>query len=357
MAKFTTTKTVEIVCPSCASEGIVKVGKRDGYQRYQCKACKKKFHTKGTSPGKRFPPNQVGAAVRMFYSGMSYKQIGENMAEAYDMSEPSKQTIYAWVKAYTDEAIVQMDNHKADTSRHWVADEMTVDVGGEQMWNWNVMDDETRYILASHLSPFRDKAAAVATMEKAKLAAAEPPETIKTDNLKAYDQAIKEVFPKTRHVKAKGMKSVVLNNNKSERLQGTFRQRTKTLRGLDRLETGQRYLDGWVITYNLFREHEGLDYKTPGEVAKVDAPFSEWADVVQGDATPAGKVEVDTSQLRRTDLNEPDVAMQSRGNTVFLSASKRHPQNLANPRRPIRPVKPKQKPTRKRHPYAKRGER
>ena len=44
---------------------------------------------------------------------------------------------------------------------------------------------------------------------------------------------------------------------------------------------GQRYLDGWVIDYNLFREHESLDYKTPGEVAKVSVPFSEWEDVVE----------------------------------------------------------------------------
>lgn len=51
MAQFTTTKTVEIACPACDSKGVVKVGKRDGYQRYECKACKKKFHTKGTAPG------------------------------------------------------------------------------------------------------------------------------------------------------------------------------------------------------------------------------------------------------------------------------------------------------------------
>ena len=311
MAEFT--KTVTVNCPYCASASVVKNGKRSGYQRFKCKGCDKSFSDTGAVHGRKASADQIGAAIRMFYSGMSYKQIGESMADMYDIPEPSKQTVYAWVKEYTDRASATLEGYPAKTGRHWVADESSVDVGGEQMWNWNVMDDETRYVLASHLSAHRDKKAAIATMQKAKLAAGEPPETIKTDHLKAYDQAIKEVFPKTRHVKAKGMTSVVLNNNKSERLQGTFRQRTKTLRGLDRMETGQRYLDGWVITYNLFREHEGIDYKTPGEVAQVDAPFSEWADVVQGDATPAGKVEVDTSRLRRTDLNELDVAMQSRG--------------------------------------------
>ena len=126
------------------------------------------------------------------------------------------------------------------------------------------------YLGFSHLSPNRDKRAAVAVMRKAAEAAAEPPRTIKTDRLASYTQAIKEVFPETIHIQSQGIRSFT-NNNRSERLQGTFRQREKTLRGLDSIETGQRYLDGWVIDYNLFREHESLDYKTPGEVAKVNA--------------------------------------------------------------------------------------
>ena len=58
------------------------------------------------------------------------------------------------------------------------------------------------------------------------------------------------------------------------------------MRGLQNIETGQRYLDGWVADYNPFREHAGIDYKTPGEVAKVNAPFKEWEDVVK--ASPVG---------------------------------------------------------------------
>ena len=47
------------------------------------------------------------------------------------------------------------------------------------------------------------------------------------------------------------------------------------------MESGQRYLDGWTLTYNLFREHEGIDGQTPGEMAKVKAPFKQWEDVVK----------------------------------------------------------------------------
>ena len=334
----------EVNCPYCASPRVVKNGKRSGTQRFVCRGCEKSFTDTGKVHGHKRSADQIGAAIRLFYSGTSYKQIGENMADMYDIPEPSKQTIYAWVKTYTDTAVEAMDDHKAHTGGHWVADEMLVDVGGEKFWNWNVMDRETRYILASHLSPYRDAKAASAVMRKAANAASEPPESITTDKLRSYNSAVKKVFPEAKHVQSEGLAAEV-NNNLSERLQGTFRQRTKTLRGLESLETGQRYLDGWVITYNLFREHKGLKYKTPGQVAKMDTPFGEWADVVKRGTAP-------TVTVKPLTFNETrDVDMKSRPGVTFVSSSKRNKQNLSLPKKPKGT-----KSSSRRHPYARKGE-
>ena len=294
MAKFTT--TYEVHCPTCNSEKVIKVGQRNGYQRYQCRGCDRKFRANGMGPGHRIPVEQMGMAIRLFYSGMSHKQIAEAMADAFNIPEPSKATIYEWQRDYTDEAVEEMKKYPAKVGDSWVADEMQVTVGGEKMWNWNVMDEDTRYILASHLSKERNMKAAETVMEKAASASATEPKTIKTDRLRNYPNAINLVFPNTKHVQSNGMRAEI-NNNLSERLQGTFRQRTKTLRGLDSLETGQRYLDGWVVNYNLFREHEALDGKTPGDVAHVNAPFKEWADVVR--ATPAAQRGTDSPKELR----------------------------------------------------------
>ena len=227
----------------------------------------------------------MGAAIRMFYSGMSYKQIAESMEKMYDIPEPSKATIYEWVRDYTQVALKEMKDHKAHTGGHWVADEMQLTVGGKKYWNWNVMDADTRYILASHLTVERDAAAATAVMRKALAAADGPPDSITTDKLRSYLSAIKKVFPDAKHIQSEGIRAEV-NNNLSERVQGTFRQRTKTLRGLDHKESGQLYLDGWVLTYNLFRDHEAMGGKPPGLAAEVNPPFTEWADVVRGEVLP-----------------------------------------------------------------------
>ena len=112
----------------------------------------------------------VGSAIRDYYTGKSYKQIAEGLKEEYDLpNEPSKATIYEWVRDYTAKAMTEMKDQKAKTGGHWVADEMQVKVGGKKMWLWNVMDSETRYILAAHLTPRRDARAARVVMRKAAL--------------------------------------------------------------------------------------------------------------------------------------------------------------------------------------------
>lgn len=53
----------------------------------------------------------------------------------------------------------------------------------------------------------------------------------------------------------------------------TTARRTIALRGMDRRDTGQGYIDGLVLHYNYFRTHGGLDGKRPAEAAAVDAPL------------------------------------------------------------------------------------
>ena len=287
MADFTQTITID--CPDCESGHVVKIGQRNGYQRYLCRACEKKFNTIGTALGRRVPAEHVGAAIDMYFSGMSYEQIAENMKAAYDMEQPSKATVYKWVRDYGSAAVDLMKQYPATTSGHWVADEMQLKVGGEKMWNWNVMDAETRYLLASHLSPNRGTKDAEAVFRKALAASTAPPKTIRSDQLRSYIQAAKTVFPDAVHKPSDGIRSPNNNNNLSERVQGTFRDRTKTLRGLQGRKTGQHFLDSWVLDYNLFRDHEAHGGGTPGEAAKVNAPFTEWADVTRGRIRPKGK--------------------------------------------------------------------
>ena len=180
------------------------------------------------------------------------------------------------MRDYTTRALKELDGQKAKTGGHWVADEMQVKVGGKKMWLWNVMDSETRYILASYLTPRRDARAARMVLRKAANARTNRPRPSPRTSSSHIGSPSKRFCPKPRHMQSDGLRADI-NNNLSEQLQGTFRDRIKTLRGMDSRKTGQHYLDGWMLTYNNFRGHESLRNKTPAYRAKVDVPFKEWA--------------------------------------------------------------------------------
>ena len=166
--------TENVKCPKCESPHVVKAGTRNGHQRYLCRACSKKFPANGKAAGRRIRADRMGEAIRLFYAGMSYKQIAENLEETYDVPALSTATIYQWVRDYTKDALKEMEGHKAHAGGRWLVDEMQLRVGGREYWVWNVMDESTRYLLASQLTKERDARAAESVLRKAAGAAVKP---------------------------------------------------------------------------------------------------------------------------------------------------------------------------------------
>lgn len=281
MTTFIESKAVTLSCPVCESDSIVRHGQQRGEQRYRCRTCDATFRSNNTMPRRRLSNDRLGSVLDMYYDGMSYKRVAETLAAAHQIPEPSKNSVYDWVQSYSQRAADEFDKYKPKSGGMWVADEMVVDVGGDKFWLWNVMDAKSRFVLATHLSKERNGREASIVMRKAKDKAATLPKWIKTDKLPSYGVAINRVFggdAMVGHMRSEGIAGTV-NNNMSERLQGTFRARTKVMRGLQSQKSGQRFLDGWVIDYNFFRPHMALNGKTPAAAAGLDVPISSWAEV------------------------------------------------------------------------------
>lgn len=83
----------------------------------------------------------------------------------------------------------------------------------------------------------------------------------------------------------------------SERLQGTIRDRDKTLRGLKSRETGQAYVDGLVTHYNFFRPHESVQGKRPAEAADAALPFTSWEQVAALDTAGVNDIGYGAHQI------------------------------------------------------------
>ena len=215
----------------------------------------------------------------MYFDGLSYRRVAENIEEYFGRkTDPS--TVFRWVHQQTARALDLIEDTQVHTGDEWVADEHTVRVGGHKYWLFNIMDSDTRFVLAAYLSPVRTKRAAATALNLARERSANTPQVLKTDGLTAYPSAIKNAFPTrpVKHVVSQGIRAVI-NNNLSERLQGTFRDRDKTLRGLQARDTGQVYIDGLVLHYNYFRPHGGIGGKPPAKAAGADFPFNNWSDI------------------------------------------------------------------------------
>ena len=154
------------------------------------------------------------------------------------------------------------------------SDEMTLNIRNldnhdNLRWTWNVMDNQSRFWLASQITEKREIQDARQVLAEAHNLAKIRPMAIVTDGLRSYSQAIKKEFwtlknPRTQHVRVPNIRDRS-NNNMVERLNGTVRQRSKVMRGLDHEESAQTMLDGMRIYYNFIRPHMTLNGKTPAE--------------------------------------------------------------------------------------------
>ncbi len=267
-------------CKFCGSKRIVRYGHYQGVQRWWCKDCQRKFVDNDALPKMKTPTVQVASALSMFYEGMSLNGIRRHLEQTYN-NYPSDSTVYLWIVKFTKVAVAAAKDYKAQVGDIWIADETVLKVEGKNVWFFDILDDKTRFLLASYMTLHRTTPSARVLMEKAAERADKVPKVVITDKLRAYLDGIELAFgADTRHVQSEGFR-VQPNTNLIERFHGTLKARTKVMRGLKKRETAKLIMGGWLVHYNFFRPHEALRNKTPAQKAGIDFPFRNWLDVVK----------------------------------------------------------------------------
>jgi putative transposase len=273
-----------IACKWCGSTDIMKYGIRKGVQNYICKACGRVFITKDAPYHMQTPVDQMGAALNMFYDGMSLSAIATHLKETYN-NPVNASTVYRWLMRYTFIALTILEPLKPYVSDTWIVDETVVKVGGHKLWFWDIIDESTRFLLASHLSKSRTTLDAATVMRRAWKRADKAPKFIISDQLAAYIDGTELVFGAwSKHIQSRGMTEDI-NTNIIERFHGTLKARTKVLRGFKTKDTAEHILDGFLIHYDFFRPHMTLQDRTPAEIAGIKSPFKNWIDVVRQNKT------------------------------------------------------------------------
>ena len=275
-------------CESCDSSDVMLSGKRrnksGAIPRYRCRTCGTYFTGRDGFQKRRADPDVIARALDLYFRGVSLRQVAAHLEQTYGLTL-SPMTVYRWITHYSGLAADWMEKQKAKVGDHWNLDETMVNVNGEKEWVWNLMDAETRYLLVSNVSRTRTMAHTRATLHRAKHITDVRPVEIRTDGMPAYPVAIRREFGRYRKPgdpardfkeganKANWTPHKVVpsiraaeSNNLVERLNGSQRDRTKTMRGFDNERGTAALMRGWQVQHNLIRDHLSLGM-TPGVAA------------------------------------------------------------------------------------------
>ena len=245
-------------CKHCNSRRIKKDGVRHNKsgvtQLTRCRDCGHKFSARFGFRYRRYSRAVITECLCLHFGGMSVRKISENL-EARGVIVDSS-VVFRWVECYGPVAAAYMDRQRPDVGNTLRADELYVNAGGERKYLFALMDDETRFWLASDLADRKEGHDAGKLFRDTLEQVGKIPAKMITDGLNSYRVAAESEMPMTEHTREihiTGLKKGKDNNNRTERLNGTIHDREKTYRGLQGSHTKE--FCGLRVNYNHARKH------------------------------------------------------------------------------------------------------
>lgn len=271
----------ELSC-KCGSVNIIKIGirhnKSGNIQVFKCKECNKKWSDNLGFAKNKINSKIVTMALDLYFKGISLRKVKEHIVLFHGV-KVSHVAILGWIRKFGEVVAPFVDSLvPKDVSGVYHVDEMMVHVRkehhekGHYQWLWNMMDNTTKFWISSKVSQRREVDDARAVFQDAKKKSPMPT-AIVHDGLQSYNEAYWREYFTLKGKKVKNVRSVSVRhqglNQTIERLNGTFREREKVMRGMDHKESAQKLIDAMRIHYNFIREHSSIK-KTPAEQAGIN---------------------------------------------------------------------------------------
>lgn len=282
-------RPTENCCPFCASQNLIKRGVRKTQlqekQRFSCKDCKKRFVLE---PIKYIKGNAkiVCLAMDCYYKGLSYRDIADQFNQFYGL-KLHHETIRRWVLRFTEIMEKYSKTLTPKTSGIWNADETLVlskrgkekgNLTGNYDYVWNVMDNKTKFLLASiNSGRSRSSKDAQKVFTEAYKQNVKMPNQIIVDGYKGYENGCRKTFRnwgnerKVKFTSIKGHRKQI-NNNAIENLHTHQKEFQKVRRGLTEV---QNYSDGFKVFHNFIKKCE-KDKLTPAERCGIGINGNRW---------------------------------------------------------------------------------
>jgi transposase-like protein len=271
----------------CGSVNVIKIGirhnKSGNIQRFKCKECSHKWSDNLGFAYNKINSKIITLALDLYFKGVSLRKVKEHIKLFHGMNV-SPSSILNWIHKFGQVVTPFVDSLvPKDVSGVYHIDEMVVHVRKEQIekghyqWLWNMMDNTTKFWISSKVSQRREVEDARAVFQDAKRKTPKPL-AIVHDGLMSYNEAYWREYYENKGPRVQNVRSVSVRheglNQVVERLNGTFREREKVMRGMDHKESAQKLIDAYRIHYNFIRSHSGIG-KTPAEQAGIKLELGE----------------------------------------------------------------------------------
>jgi transposase-like protein len=273
-----------MLCKYCLSETVKPAGSMRGKKLVKCTSCGKRFMDNGNLPSMRVNKHAIVTAMSMYFEGLSARKVSRQLESIYG-EKVSQVTIWKWVRKYSTLVSEYVKTLSPQIGGKWHHDETVIRCEGQNQWFWEMIDEDTRFLVASHLSETRSLADTIAVFRQAVETAKSRPQAVFVDGSMQYDAAFNRVFysrykvAKVELVKRIGIRSRETNNI-VERLHETVKERTRPMRGFKNQDSARAILDGYVVNYNFARPHMTLKGKTPAQQAGIEVKG--WKALIEG---------------------------------------------------------------------------
>jgi transposase-like protein len=224
----------------------------------------------------------VVAALDLYFRGLSLRQVAEHLQFTQGV-KVSHSTIHNWIKKYVELVNEYVKTLRVNSSGRWLMDDTMVKVSGRHMVLWALLDNETRYLLALHISSKRGADEAQKLIRWGLKTAKTKPSELVSDGLNSYSVAIEREFhanPSQHNmIHIKGPLTAGFNN-RMERFHGVLKSRVKTMGKLENEETAKTFAKGFEIYYNFIKPHKALEGKTPAQAVGLTSKKNDWLSLI-----------------------------------------------------------------------------
>ncbi len=273
-------------CPYCKSVETVGCGKRHTKsgqkQRYLCRKCNRKFIENKDYERYKGSRKTTSLILDLYFKGISLRGIKDHLKQFYSLSLHHS-NILRRIQKFSIVIEEYVKTLKPEVADVWNHDEMKIQAGGKWRWLWNIMDNQTKFLITTQVSTHAMIKDSNRFFRSAKEQAKIEPEYLITDGRHSLTGSIKTEMPSTNHVRLTSLTDKRQNNQMVERLNGTVRDRVKPMRGFGNVETAEIMTSAFRNYYNFIKPHNALGGLTPANMAGIGVENSKnkWEELLK----------------------------------------------------------------------------